>query len=82
MFLNRNKKNNVYPCKSLFYYIEVGFKGVKIIQEYFSDRKTSCGYSLEVPHQGASNEYHNICFCMEKYKCIYHFPHLPGTVFD
>ena len=31
MFLSRNKKNNVYPCKPRFYYIIVGFKGVKII---------------------------------------------------
>ena len=31
MFLNRNKKNNLYPCKPQFYYIKVGFKGVKII---------------------------------------------------
>ena len=31
MFLSRNKKNNVYPCKLQFYYIKVGFKGVKII---------------------------------------------------
>ena len=31
MFLSRNKKNNVYPCKPQFYYINVGFKGVKII---------------------------------------------------
>ena len=31
MFLNRNKKNNVYPCKPQFYNIKVGFKGVKII---------------------------------------------------
>ena len=31
MFLGRNKKNNVYPCKPLFYYIKVGFKGVNII---------------------------------------------------
>ena len=30
MFLSRNKKNNVYPCKPQFYYIKVGFKGVKI----------------------------------------------------
>ena len=29
MFLSRNKKNNVYPCKPQFYYIKVGFKGVK-----------------------------------------------------
>ena len=27
---SRNKKNNVYPCKPKFYYIKVGFKGVKI----------------------------------------------------
>ena len=31
MFLSRNKKNNVYPCKHQFYYIKVGLKGVKII---------------------------------------------------
>ena len=31
MFLRRNKKNNVYPCKPHVYYIKVGFKGVKII---------------------------------------------------
>ena len=27
MFLSRNKKNNVYPCKPQFYNIKVGFKG-------------------------------------------------------
>ena len=31
MFLRRNKKNNVYPCKPQFYCIKVGFKGVTII---------------------------------------------------
>ena len=31
MFLSRNKKNNVYPCKPQFYYMKVGLKGVKII---------------------------------------------------
>ena len=31
VFLSRNKKNNVYPCKPQFYYIKVGFKWVKII---------------------------------------------------
>ena len=33
MFLNRNKKIIVYPCKPQFYCIKVGFKGggVKII---------------------------------------------------
>ena len=31
MFLSRNKKNNVYPCKPQFFYIKRGLKGVKII---------------------------------------------------
>ena len=35
MFLSRNNKNNVYPCKPQSYYIKVGFKGVKIIQACF-----------------------------------------------
>ena len=37
MFLSRNKKNNVCPCKPQFYYIKVGFKGVKIIYACFRD---------------------------------------------
>ena len=43
MFSNKNKKNNVYPCKPQFYYIKVGFKGVNIIQAYFRDEHV---YSL------------------------------------
>ena len=31
MFLSRNQKKNVYPCKSQFYCIKVGFKWVIII---------------------------------------------------
>ena len=37
MFLSRNKKNNVYPCKPQFYYIKMGFKGVNIIEACFCD---------------------------------------------
>ena len=37
MFLSRNEKNNVYPCKPQFYYIKVGFKGVKIKYACFRD---------------------------------------------
>ena len=35
MFLSRNKKNNVYPCKPQFYYIKVGFKGSKLYRRVF-----------------------------------------------
>ena len=31
VFSSRNKKNNVYSFKPQFYYVNVGFKGVKII---------------------------------------------------
>ena len=37
MFLSRNKKNKVYPCKPQIYYIKVGYKGVNIIQAWFRD---------------------------------------------
>ena len=37
MFLSRNKKNSVYPCKPQFYHIKVGFNGVNIIQACFRD---------------------------------------------
>ena len=35
IFLSRNKKNNVYPCKPQFYYIKVGFKGSKVYRHVF-----------------------------------------------
>ena len=30
MFLSRNKKNKVYPCKPQFYYIKWGLRGSKL----------------------------------------------------
>ena len=35
MFLSRNKKNNVYPCKPHFYCIKMGFKGSKLYRHVF-----------------------------------------------
>ena len=35
MFLSRNEKNNVYPCKPQFYYIKMGFKGSKLYMRGF-----------------------------------------------
>ena len=52
MFLSRNKKNNVYPCKPQFYYIKVGFKGVKIIYACFRDegnKSKITGNALKYP---------------------------------
>ena len=35
MFLSRNKKNNVYPCKPQFYYIKVRLNGSKWYRHIF-----------------------------------------------
>ena len=35
MLLSRNKKNDVYPYKPQFYYIEMGFKGSKLYRHVF-----------------------------------------------
>ena len=35
MFLSRNMKNNINPCKPKFYYIKVGFKGSKLYRYVF-----------------------------------------------
>ena len=47
MFLCRNKKNNIFPCKTQFYYIKMGVKGVKIIWICFRDEYLS-GLALEL----------------------------------
>ena len=39
MFKAEIRKYNVYLCKPQFYYIKVGFKGVKIIRACFRDEK-------------------------------------------
>ena len=38
---------------------------IHIILFLFLHGSICCGYSLEVPWWGASNEYHDICFCRE-----------------
>ena len=35
MFLSRNKKNSVYPCKPQFYYIKVGLRASKLYRCVF-----------------------------------------------
>ena len=43
MFFSRNTKNNVYPFKPQFYYIKVGFKGIKTIKVRFRDSNGQLG---------------------------------------
>ena len=51
MFLSRNKANNVYPCEPQFYFIKVGFKGVKIIKICFRDICRNSRTTGTNPHQ-------------------------------
>ena len=46
--------------KSHFYIAKLGFKGVYIIF-LISAQNIECGYSLEPPQRGGSNEYNSIC---------------------
>ena len=46
----------VDPLKSHFYIAKLGFTGVYIIF-HISAKNIDCGYSLEPPRRGGSNEY-------------------------
>ena len=46
MFLSRNKKHNVYPCKPQFYYIKVGFKGSKLYRYVFVMSNTDGSFTV------------------------------------
>ena len=56
MLLSRNKKINVYSCKLQFYYIKVGFKGVKIIRHVFVINL----HASQSPFHG-ENKYQVVC---------------------
>ena len=45
-----------------------------LISFLFLHENICCGYSLEAPHRGASNEYHNICFHGEIRKILCGYP--------
>ena len=70
---------NFDPLKPHLYIVKLEFIGVYIIF-LISDQNIDCGYSLEPPRRGGSNEYlQSICFEQkyEKYKKklseIFHF---------
>ena len=47
---------NIDPLKPHFYIVKLGFTGVYIIF-LISAQNIDCGYSLEPPRRGGSNEY-------------------------
>ena len=64
---------NVYPLKPHFYRVKVGFTGV-YINFLISAQNIDCGYSLEPPRRGGSNEYPQSVFLSrnkKKYQIFY-----------
>ena len=55
------------PLKPHFYVVKLGFTGVSIIF-IISAQKIDCGYSLEPPRRGGSNEYPQSMFWAEIWK--------------
>ena len=55
---------NLDPLKPHFYKAKLGFTGVYIIF-LISAQNIDCGYSLEPPLQGSSNEHPQSMFCAE-----------------
>ena len=45
MFLSRNNKNNVHPCKPQFYFIKVGLRGSKLYRYVFVMKRAPTPYA-------------------------------------
>ena len=58
---------NFDPLKPHFYIVKLGFTGVHIIS-LISAQNIDCGYSLEPPRRGGSNEYPQSMFWAEIWK--------------
>ena len=71
MFTWRNKKNIIIALdnKMLFF-------SPKVLIFSYLQENTCCGFSSEVPHRGASNEYPQHMFSWRNKKYIYLIPTL------
>ena len=56
---------NYDPLQPHFYIVKLGFTGVYIICLIFCLKNIDCGYSLEPPRPGGSNEYPQSMFRAE-----------------
>ena len=67
MDITKKRLYNFDPLKPHFYIVKLGFTGVYIIF-LISAQNIDCGYSLEPPHRGSSNEYPQSMFWAEIWK--------------
>ena len=59
---------NFDPLKPYLYIVKLGFTGVDFIFFLFLLKNIYCGYSLEPPRQGGSNEYQQSLFLSRNMK--------------
>ena len=62
--ITKTRLYNFDPLKPHFYIVKLGFTGVqKNVYNIFliSAQNIDCGYSLEPPRRGGSNDTHNLC---------------------
>ena len=55
-FIRKTCPCNIYPHKPHFCIVKLGYAGVYLFF-LFLLQNIDCGYSLEPPHRGSSNEY-------------------------
>ena len=65
--ITKTRLYNFDPLKPHFYIVKLGFTGVYIIF-LISAQNIDCGYSLEPPRRGGSNEYPQSMFWAETWK--------------
>ena len=68
-FITKTYLYNFDPLKPHFYIVKLGFTGVYIIF-LFLLKNIDCGYSLEPPRRGGSNEYSQSMFLSRNMKNI------------
>ena len=67
MYITKTRLYNFDPLEPHFYIVKLGFTGVCIIF-LISAQNIDCGYSLEPPRRGGSNEYPQSMFWVEIWK--------------
>ena len=67
LLITKTRLYNFDPHKPNFYTVKLGFTGVYIIF-LFVLKNIDCGYSLEPPRRGGSNEYQQSMFWAEIWK--------------
>ena len=69
LYITKTRLYNFDPLKPHIYIVKLGFTGVYIIFPFLL-KNIDCGYSLEPPRQGRSNEYPQSMFWAEMWKIL------------